>query len=99
MRSHVAWRRSADIVKHCQPASVVPPRTLLATSVRLVSVELMGLWSEVSKTAVPEGRATPRFCAGAGAAPKRELIKAATPMNAEAIACSMPRMIRRLRAL
>jgi hypothetical protein len=35
------------------------PRTLLATSVMLVSVELIRLWSEVSKTAVPEGSAAP----------------------------------------
>ena len=35
------------------------PRTELATSVIEVSVELIRLWSDVSKTAGPWGRETP----------------------------------------
>jgi hypothetical protein len=91
--------RPSSIVKQLKPESALPPRTLLETSVKLVSVEEMRLCSEVSKTAVPEGSAAPRVGCAAGVAPNRELIKVATPINAEAIACSMPHMVRRLRAL
>jgi hypothetical protein len=100
-----ASERPSSTVKHWKPESELPPRTLLATSVRLVSVELMRLCSEVSKTAVPDGSVAPRLWStvgawtGADAIPKSELIKATAPMNAEAIACSMPHMVRRLRAL
>jgi hypothetical protein len=65
----------------------------------LLSVEEMRLCSDVSKTAVPEGSAAPRLGPGVEATPNRELIKVATPINAEVIACSMPHMVRSQGAL
>jgi hypothetical protein len=91
--------RPSSTVKHWKPDRELPPRTLFATRVRMVSVELMRLWSEVSKTAVPDGsEAQSEGATSSGRAatsggdviPKRELTKAMTPMNAEAKVCSMP---------